>query len=979
MTDLFLEILNLSISAGWLVLAVLVLRLVSKKAPKWVNVLLWAIVAVRLVLPVTLESEVSLIPSSQTVSPEIMMTAKPTVDTGVPVINDVVNPVISQSFAPQPLASANPLQILLPVAANLWILGIILMLLYTLFTYLRLRFKARTAVRVRDNIYQTEKIASPFVLGIIKPRIYLPFTMGQQDMDYVIAHENAHIRRKDHWWKPLGFLILAVYWFNPLLWVAYILLCRDIELACDEKVVKKLETEQRADYSQALLNSSVNRKMIAACPLAFGEVGVKARVKSVLNYKKSAFWIILVSIVLCIVVAVCFLTDPLQHQYMLGIKVTTDPLDGDALHVNWSFYELNTTDWFHLPRGTSVRILEANENSALIELEEETGEQTIQISVESGKPQETTFTVLESNYKRTYLFFVERIQGEIHQGKVTHWFGDSYNLFEGYHEAEMTTLPGKTGVTIQIDNENDALVVVDHGETKTVALPVSLPWGTSSAYFCDISGDKVPELCMNVGRGSGIVDNIIIVYDHAEGMVYTMENRFEHNYYLSVENEELIVTQYDEDLELAQVKGPLKLMKVLENREAALAIHPAQYLHDPQFASGEERLPVGDYVLGELISGKPDGAADYDANRVKRFGVREESIVLDKVDGQSEYKQQWGWINTSQAGKRLMFLKDSEFYQQAVKKGYLYQNVDRAYHLFKDGDKLYMGFQYVDYVDKQYKLNVYEFLPAPPEPVTLAQTHHLYIMTQHQQTENGTVQIRDMQKTESIALHTFNSLNVHISEITADSVKLVFDKNVNCDGKSVDHILLKPGNRVTVTHPETEYRLYTFYLEEKSRVSTPGEAMVWLQLGYDTTEQAQITIPQLPGVFFELDSSWGGNGFFVTDGSRTRAVLDDRSVFGYVRNAYFCDLTGDGIPELCTTFSRGSGIVDELLVVYDYTGENLYTMQDRMVTDYRLRESDGILMVDQLDNSDSKQLASGQLRMVKSSQDGEWMLALLVE
>ena len=310
MSEAFLKVVNMSISAGWLVLAVLALRLILKKAPKWVNVLLWGIVAVRLICPFSIESALSLIPSKETISPEIMMDWTPEISTGIEQLDQVVNPVISTSFAPQGMASANPLQILIPVAANLWLLGVLILLIYTAISYLSLRHKLRTAVILRDNIFQCETVSSPFVLGILKPKIYLPYSMDGNNLNHVVAHEQAHIKRKDHWWKPLGFLLLTVYWFNPLMWLAYILLCRDIELACDEKVIAELGNEQRADYTQALVTCSVNRRMIAACPLAFGEVDVKERVKSVMNYKKPAFRIVVVAVIACVVVAVCFLTDP---------------------------------------------------------------------------------------------------------------------------------------------------------------------------------------------------------------------------------------------------------------------------------------------------------------------------------------------------------------------------------------------------------------------------------------------------------------------------------------------------------------------------------------------------------------------------------------------------------------------------------------------------------------------------------------------
>lgn len=314
MSQIFLRIFNMSISASYLVLAVLVLRLLFKKAPKWIAVLLWGIVAVRLVCPFTVESVMSLIPSTETVSPDITTDRTPQINSGISFINNAINPIVEGSFAPEPLVSINPLQIWIPILSILWLTGIAVMLVYTLVSYLRVRRKVGTAVRLCENVYQSEHVVSPFVLGLIKPKIYLPFAIDARYREHVIAHERAHIRRRDHWWKPLGFLLLTVYWFNPLLWLGYVLLCRDIELACDEKVIKTLDHDARADYSQALLACSVNRRMIAACPLAFGEVGVKARIKSVLHYKKPAFWILLVAILACVALAVCFLTDPPADQ-----------------------------------------------------------------------------------------------------------------------------------------------------------------------------------------------------------------------------------------------------------------------------------------------------------------------------------------------------------------------------------------------------------------------------------------------------------------------------------------------------------------------------------------------------------------------------------------------------------------------------------------------------------------------------------------
>ena len=320
MAAVFLKLLNLSISASWLVLAVLVLRLGSKRSPKWMNVLLWGIVALRLVLPFSIESALSLIPSAETVSPAAVQFAPaPTITSGVSVIDNAVNPSLSEHFAAVPGMSVNPLYVWTEIAGWVWLIGLGAMLLYMLVSYFRLRRRVSVSLPIQENIYLCDAISSPFILGIVKPRIYLPSGLDEVQRQNVLAHERAHLARYDHWWKPLGFALLAVYWFNPLLWLAYALLCRDIELACDERVIRTMDKSAVKTYSTVLLACSMPHKAVISCPLAFGEVGVKERVRNALHYKKPAFWIVAASAIVCIAVAVCFLTNP-EHETMKWAK-----------------------------------------------------------------------------------------------------------------------------------------------------------------------------------------------------------------------------------------------------------------------------------------------------------------------------------------------------------------------------------------------------------------------------------------------------------------------------------------------------------------------------------------------------------------------------------------------------------------------------------------------------------------------------------
>ena len=320
MAAVFLKLLNLSISASWLVLAVLVLRLISKRSPKWMNVLLWGIVALRLMLPFSIESALSLIPSAETVSPAVVQfDPAPTITSGVNIIDNAVNPSLSEHFAAAPTMSVNPLYVWTYLAGWVWLIGLGVMLLYALVSYLRLRRRVSVSLCVRENIYLCDAISSPFILGVVKPHIYLPSGLDEVQRQNVLAHEQAHLARRDHWWKPLGFALLAVYWFNPVLWLAYALLCRDIELACDERVIRTMDESAVKTYSTVLLACSMPRKAVITCPLAFGEVGVKERVKNALHYKKPAFWVVAASVAVCVVVAVCFLTNP-EHETMKWAK-----------------------------------------------------------------------------------------------------------------------------------------------------------------------------------------------------------------------------------------------------------------------------------------------------------------------------------------------------------------------------------------------------------------------------------------------------------------------------------------------------------------------------------------------------------------------------------------------------------------------------------------------------------------------------------
>lgn len=465
MSELFLQFLNMSITAGWVVTGVLILRFCFRRAPKWISVLLWGLVAVRLLLPFSIESALSLLPSGETVPGEILQAEKPAIQSGIPSVNAVVNPFLQESFAPTPENSVNPMQVVTEIAAWVWIVGVAGMMLYFFVSVFLLKRKLREAVLVKENIWACDGVDTPFLLGLFRPRIYLPSFLAEEDAAFVIAHETAHLKRKDHLWKPLGFLLLAVYWFHPLLWVGYILLCKDIELACDEKVLAELGEESKKPYSNALINCSAPRRMISACPLAFGENGVKSRVKSILHYKKPALWILIGAILVTSFAAVWFLTDPLKEE--------------------------NVIAWEEIPG------MDYEKEEALLELKSFPG---------------VTFRCSSSE------------------------------LIALTEEGEKVIL-------------NDQFMVIN------------------GVYFTDLNGDEVPEICVSMMVGSGIIRNVVKVYDYAAGELYSLVDPPSDYCSLCEENDRLLV-RYPVRLSGEFLTAPqfLTAPLVLEERDGKLCL-----------------------------------------------------------------------------------------------------------------------------------------------------------------------------------------------------------------------------------------------------------------------------------------------------------------------------------------------------------------------------------------------------------------------
>lgn len=361
MTELFLSFVNRSITAGWMILPVLCLRWCLRNfRSKDLICILWGLVGLRLALPFSLPTPFSLVPSAQTIPTDIIYASSPAIDTGLSTLNQAVNPMLSASFSPNPAASANPLQIWLALAALIWVIGIALFALYALISLLRLRHRLAEAVPVGDNVWVCDHIASPFLLGLMHPRIYLPSSLDPQTAASVIAHEHAHLMRRDPIWKAVGFVLLALYWFHPLVWVAYILFCRDMELACDARATRDFSPAERKTYAEALLACSLPHAVRSFCPLAFGEIGVKSRIRALLQGKKPSRLLVILTACVIVALAVCFLTDPVPSdpsESSTSALALTDDVISDAILTH---YNANSTEDLlctesHIPLLTTYR------------------------------------------------------------------------------------------------------------------------------------------------------------------------------------------------------------------------------------------------------------------------------------------------------------------------------------------------------------------------------------------------------------------------------------------------------------------------------------------------------------------------------------------------------------------------------------------------------------------------------------------------
>jgi beta-lactamase regulating signal transducer with metallopeptidase domain len=347
MSELFLTVLNMSLTASYVILFVMLVRLLLNKAPKFIAYALWSVVAFRLIIPFSFESMFSLMPrntNAVVILPDIIFQQSPQIYSGIEVVDSFVSQLLP---APAIGASANPLQIYVEIGAYIWALGTIALLVYSLVAVLLLKGQLKGAQLIEKNIFQANNLKTPFVLGFINPKIYLPVGLSKEEQNYIVIHEQTHIHRKDHIIKILAFLIVSIHWFNPLVWIAFMLMSTDMELSCDERVLKVMNEDIKKPYANSLLSLAAGRHILNGSPLAFGEGNVRGRIKNVLNYKRPGFWIIFFSIIIVAAIEIGLAANPQPTASFNGSAYSVEEILYQAPMYSFS-YTLDTAPQYSI-------------------------------------------------------------------------------------------------------------------------------------------------------------------------------------------------------------------------------------------------------------------------------------------------------------------------------------------------------------------------------------------------------------------------------------------------------------------------------------------------------------------------------------------------------------------------------------------------------------------------------------------------------
>lgn len=934
MSAVFIKILNMSINASWIILAVILTRFLLKRAPKWIVCALWALVSLRLALPVSFKSSVSAVPSAETIPQNITVAARPQIHSGINMINSAVNPGLSASLAPSSPVGASPVEKIMTAGAVVWLVGVAVMLVYALVSYIRLKKTVAASVGVGGRVMACDEVRSPFILGVLKPKIYVPSSLSGDTLKYVISHEEAHLKRRDHLWKPLGYLILAVYWFNPLVWIAYVLLCRDIEAACDEKVIRDLDKDGVASYSQALLECSAPRRIISACPVAFGEVGVKQRIKGVLNYKKPAFWIIIAAVIASVVIAVTLLTDPPAEEKNKDgwYKIEYDLGDTEK-------------DFIQMPKsakaGDEVRITTKMLIDADIHVYVD-GQELGQTCLEVGNWM-YTFVMPEGDVLVTARFYTK---AEIWGGNTDiDTLKDDYPGYFG-----LDTTKGLEVFVWQMARGSYSFGLTSGtNREKTLEELMSLKGATAAEMSAILSTYDIDSSDISIipwqNPISSYISEYFIVYQIDDAASAESRRR---DYVENVRNMLFGVTG-DEPHVITDFQTYAVYAGYTDDPRAFACLNS-----DKLIINSQRHLPVY----------KIDTAEDLARFKEDFAGV----FALDQgYDEVPSFNDVTSSFDESFFEERTLVIA----YVQASSGSYRYdiQDVETA------GDYLCLDVvptnRLGDFTDDEAGwLVVAEFADTDIADIT---EFDAKITDSDFSEDDVLLTVIDngglYSETPYITVEWKNNSNRIIEYNFSSSLYHIEDGNLERMTASRDIIVkdieFNPGS-LWITYDLSPFALeegekYRIYLHSLAlgdywvdfSVKSPAQDDVtfWFNSRQAINKYSEIAIEGLPGTTVKYNTRLPG--IEVTNGDTKK-----EAAFDSVDKAYFCNLNGDGIPELCMERTVGSGVLHYYVWVYDIANDSLYEATCHKggsvfsfygSIDFELRESDGQLYVDARD------------------------------
>jgi beta-lactamase regulating signal transducer with metallopeptidase domain len=522
MEKIFLSVLNMSITGAYVIAVIILARLPLKKAPKIISYALWAVAGFRLVCPFSIQSVFSLLPfKAGPIPQDIALQSIPRINSGITLVDNAVSAVLPSAT---PAANVNPMQALITVSSYLWIFGVAVMLIYSFISIVLLKHRLHGTALVEDKLFEADNLKTPFVIGLFRPRIYIPASLSEEERRYIILHEQTHIRRHDHTVKMFAYLVLCLHWFNPLVWIAFILMGADMEMSCDERVMKELGENIKSAYSLSLVRVATGHRILNGSPLAFGEGGMKERIKNILNFKKHSRVIIIASVILAAVLIVGFAMDRVSEVIE---KWDRRPM----IMVEGQIY-MDTGKQIEAKIDASTVIGAITSSIDGTQKPTQNGESNFGCEGARYAFYNDGLAVLLED---KWMYFEKEYKNNTYEPrKWLDYYSDEQMPWDSSLEMELPEYPN---VIFKWTPEKVTAIASGNEKELFQGTPI---W---NVYLADLTGDGLPEFCATVSSGFGIIDNHAVIYDYASDKLYELSDRMFFDYILSLENGQLVVTQ----------------------------------------------------------------------------------------------------------------------------------------------------------------------------------------------------------------------------------------------------------------------------------------------------------------------------------------------------------------------------------------------------------------------------------------------------